>query len=82
MRLSDLSGHISRWFDGFGRGADIVISSRIRLARNLAGFEFLQCLSPKRQRQLLDKLKEAILSLDLGEDTFFLDISHDYDCTP
>ncbi len=74
MRLSDLSGHTSGWFDGSGRTADIVISSRIRLARNLANFEFLPCLSPQRQKQVLGKLKEAILSLDLGDDTTFLDI--------
>jgi len=74
MRLSDLSGHISGWFDGSGRTSDIVISSRVRLARNLANFEFLPCLSPQRQKQVLSKLKEAILSLEIGDDTSFLDI--------
>ncbi len=75
MRPADLSHHVSQWFDGSGPGAEIVISSRIRLARNLAGYEFLACLSKKRQAELLEKLKETILSLDLGEMIFFVDVS-------
>jgi len=75
MRPADLSHHVSQWFDGSGPGAEIVISSRIRLARNLAGYEFLPCLSKKRQAEVLEKLKETILALDLGEKIFFVDIS-------
>ncbi len=74
MKPADLSNHISQWFDGTGPGADIVISSRIRLARNLAGYEFLSCLTNPRQGEVLKKLKEALLSLDLGEAVFFVDI--------
>lgn len=75
MRPADLSHHVSQWFDGSGPGAEIVISSRIRLARNLAGYEFLTCLSKERQAQLLEELKETILSLDLGEKVFYVDVS-------
>ncbi len=75
MRPADLSHHVSQWFDGSGPGAEIVISSRIRLARNLAGYEFLTCLSRERQAQLLEELKETILSLDLGEKVFYVDVS-------
>lgn len=75
MRPADLSHHVSKWFDGSGPGAEIVISSRIRLARNLVGYEFLPCLSAERQAQLLEELKETILSLDLGEKVFYVDVS-------
>jgi protein arginine kinase len=74
MKPADLSRHVSKWFDGSGPGADIVISSRIRLARNLAGYEFLPCLTARRQAEVLEKLKEAILPLDLGEAVFFVDV--------
>ncbi|RKY04477.1 MAG: ATP--guanido phosphotransferase, partial [Planctomycetota bacterium] len=57
MRPADLSHHVSQWFDGSGPGAEIVISSRIRLARNLGGYEFLPCLSEKKQARLLEELK-------------------------
>ncbi|MBN1817642.1 MAG: protein arginine kinase [Sedimentisphaerales bacterium] len=76
MRPSDLSNHISQWFDGSGPGADIVISSRVRLARNLGGFEFCSCLSFARKREVLYKLKEIILGLDLGQDLFFIDVDN------
>ncbi len=75
MRPNDLSDHISKWFDGSGPGADIVISSRVRLARNLAGFEFLPCLTARRKTEILKKLKDAILSLDIGEDIFFVNMA-------
>lgn len=74
MKPADLSNHISKWFDGSGPRADIVISSRVRLARNLAGYEFLPCLTAERQGEILEKLKKTILSLDLGEDIFFMNI--------
>ena len=74
MKLTELSGHISQWFDGSGPNADIVISSRIRLARNLAGYEFLPCLATQSKAELLDKLKDAILSLDIGEEMFFVNV--------
>jgi len=74
MKLTDLSTHISKWFDGTGPAAEIVISSRIRLARNLAGFEFLSCLGKQRQQQVLQKLKAAITELDFGKETFFIDM--------
>jgi protein arginine kinase len=38
--LSHLLAHIPRWLGGQGKDADIVISSRIRLARNLAASPF------------------------------------------
>ena len=74
MRLTDMSGHISGWFDGSGPNADIVISSRIRLARNVAGYEFLPCLTDQRKQQLIDKLKEAIMLLDIGQDIFYVNV--------
>ena len=74
MKLNEMSSHISQWFDGSGPGADIVISSRIRLARNLAGYEFRPSLSSQSQNEILEKLKNAILSLDIGEDMSFLNI--------
>ncbi|MBE0537096.1 MAG: protein arginine kinase [Phycisphaerae bacterium] len=74
MRASDLSHHVSKWFDGSGPGADIVISSRIRLARNLAGYEFLPCLTTRRQAEVMEKLTKALLSLELGEAVFFIDV--------
>ena len=45
MNLKEISNDVNEWFDGSGPMSDIVISSRVRLARNLAGFKFLSSLS-------------------------------------
>lgn len=74
MRPTELSDHVSQWFDGSGPGADIVISSRIRLARNLAGYEFCPCLTTARKSEVLQTLKDTLLALDLGQDLFFVDL--------
>ena len=75
MKLENISRQISEWFDGKGPHSDIVISSRIRLARNLAGYEFLPRLTPERQEEILEKLKSAILSVDVGHEVFFIDVN-------
>ena len=56
MKLTDLSNDINEWFSGSGPLADIVISSRIRLARNLAGYKFLNRCSTEEKSEILKKL--------------------------
>jgi protein arginine kinase len=76
VKPANLVNQQSSWFGAEGPICDIVISSRVRLARNLAGFEFLPCLTPERKQDILDKLREAILSLELGDTVFFVDVDH------
>jgi len=76
MKPANLVNQSSSWFGAEGPACDIVISSRVRLARNLAGFEFLPCLSPEQKQEILDKLREAILSSELGDTVFFVDVDH------
>jgi protein arginine kinase len=42
MDLGDLDRRGGEWLRGGGSRHEIVVSSRIRLARNLAGFPFAQ----------------------------------------
>lgn len=76
MRLTDLSTKTSRWFDPNAPLSDIVISSRIRLARNLAGKKFITKCSTAEKKEILQSLKEVILSLKSLGDIFFIDIEH------
>jgi protein arginine kinase len=76
MKPANLVNQPSSWFGASGPACDIVISSRVRLARNLAGYEFLPCLAPERKQDILEKLREAILSLELGDSVFFVDVDH------
>ncbi|MHC4125341.1 MAG: ATP--guanido phosphotransferase, partial [Planctomycetota bacterium] len=75
MKLTNMSNEINEWFDGSGPLADIVISSRIRLARNLAGYKFLSRCSVAEQTEILKKLKTALMALDLGDKVFYIGIN-------
>ena len=74
MKLTDLSSDINEWFSGSGPLADIVISSRIRLARNLTGYKFLNRCSTAEKSALLKKLRDVLMSLDLGDKIFYISV--------
>ncbi len=61
MKLTDISNDINEWFNGQGPLADTVISSRIRLARNLAGHKFLSRCSTAEKSDILKKLKDVLM---------------------
>ena len=50
--LSLLAGRAAPWLDSPGGHAGVVLSSRIRLARNLEGWHFARKLPPARSRAL------------------------------
>ena len=68
MKLTDISSDINEWFNGTGPLADVVISSRIRLARNLAGYKFLNSCSDAEKSEILDRLRTALISLKMGDE--------------
>jgi len=74
MKLTDISNDINEWFNGSGPLSDIVVSSRIRLARNLAGHKFLSRCSTIEKSEILTKLKEVLMSLDLGDKIFYISV--------
>jgi len=74
MKLTDLSSDINEWFSGSGPLADIVISSRIRLARNLAGYKFLNRCKTAEKADILKKLRDVLMSLDLGDKVFYISV--------
>ena len=74
MKLTEISNDINDWFSGSGPMADIVVSSRIRLARNLAGYKFLNSCSDTEKAEILERLKTVLMSLDLGDDVFYVSV--------
>jgi len=74
MKLTDISSDINEWFSGSGPLGDIVVSSRIRLARNLAGHKFLSRCSTAEKSKILEKLKDVLMSLKLGEKIFYISV--------
>src|SRR5207248_6893253 len=76
MKLSDLTNHAGEWLRGSGPMSDIVISSRIRLARNVAGLPFLARAS-RQQRQMLEaRVRDVLLGAQLSPQTLYVDIDH------
>lgn len=69
MKISDLADNTGEWLRGTGAESDIVISSRIRLARNVARFPFLSRANVKQKREIEEivrnKIKEAEITSDL-----------------
>ncbi len=72
MRLSDLLNHASEWLKSTGPNSDIVISSRIRLARNLEKKSFPHWANEDSREATLKTIKEGIEGVDyLKRATFF-----------
>jgi protein arginine kinase len=74
MDFADMSRDINEWFNGSGPMADIVVSSRIRLARNIAGHKFLSRCSDTEKAEILGKLKDVLMSLDLGDKIYYISV--------
>jgi len=75
MRLADLTHGAGEWLGGTGPMKDVVISSRVRLARNLAGLPFLPRCTADQQNDLAETLRREVLAAGVAEDMFYVDIT-------
>lgn len=65
MQINDLLNHTSEWLKGTGPNSDVVISSRIRLARNLNNFPFPHWADKIQLGQIIDKATQAMSNVQL-----------------
>ena len=65
MNLDTLLPNLGEWLRGTGPESDVVVSTRIRLARNLAHFPFTNRASAHQKTETETKIREAILKADL-----------------
>jgi len=65
MGINDFLNNSSEWLKGSGPNSDIVISSRIRLARNLTTHPFPHWAGRKQSEEVLQKIEEAVAKVDL-----------------
>jgi len=75
MTLADLTRHTGQWLRGAGARNDVVISSRVRLARNLAGLPFLSRCSIDQQRELEARLRKEVLEARIDKSAFYVDVA-------
>ncbi|MEL7240426.1 MAG: ATP--guanido phosphotransferase, partial [Planctomycetota bacterium] len=74
MKLSDLTNQAGEWLRGSGPMSEVVISSRVRLARNVKGFPFLGNAPRSKRRELEKRIREAILDAELSPETLYVDL--------
>jgi len=60
LTLDELIGQSGEWLKGSGPESDIVISSRVRLARNLARFHFLTRASDAERAEIHEAVRRAL----------------------
>jgi protein arginine kinase len=65
------SNALSDWMKGEGPDSDIVISSRIRIARNLRPYSFPMLATNQQSKEVLDQVEEAAKSEELDTISHF-----------
>lgn len=75
MNLNDLAETSGEWLRATGPDADIVISSRCRLARNLADFPFCNRASTHEKREIETQLRKVVENLKVEQSLTYLDVA-------
>ena len=73
MVLDDLVKGPGQWISG-GPESDVVISSRARLARNIASFQFTTRISDDERAELERKVRSAIEAAAVASPGFYVDL--------
>ena len=76
MDLEHIHEHGGSWLGGGGEHGEIVISSRVRLARNLRGFPFLGCATEEQRHEILDLSRDALNGFDASAPLMHVDIEN------
>jgi len=75
MELNSLIDQTSEWLKGIGSDSDIVISSRIRLARNIEGFRFVEWANDGIKKEIVQIAKKAILSTNYMKNSLYVEMN-------
>src|SRR3954470_18056729 len=74
MKLSDLTSRAGEWLRGNGPMSEIVISSRIRLARNLTGHRFLSRASKTERNGLTKQISQVLLDNPVSPNSLYVNL--------
>jgi len=74
MNLDSLTHTSGEWLRGSGPESEIVISSRIRLARNLAAFPFTNRANSGQKSEIEALLRERVAKLDMEPKLSYLSV--------
>jgi protein arginine kinase len=76
MNLDSLLPNLGEWLRAGGPDADVVVSTRIRLARNLADVPFTTRASHSQKGEIESRVKEAIAQASLSPKLEYLSVAH------
>lgn len=74
MMMDDLTGRLGEWLKGQGPEADIVVSSRIRLARNLGNFPFIRRCTDIDRANIESTVHSHVRSLNEFKDALYIPV--------
>jgi len=74
MNLDELTRGTGEWLRGEGPMSDVVVSSRIRLARNLADQPFLTTASESDRAHIYRAVAQAVTSISVSADDLIVDL--------
>ena len=75
MELDELARSSGEWLRGSGPESDIVISSRIRLARNLADYPFISRATEADRSEIERSLRERITQAPGAAELLYVDVN-------
>ncbi len=70
MKIDNMLSQTGQWLRGEGPECDIVISSRVRLARNLTGYPFITRASETDRKQVVEAVHDVVPEL-FGEQNVY-----------
>ncbi|NBU40223.1 MAG: protein arginine kinase [Planctomycetia bacterium] len=74
MKLDNLTQSVGEWLRGTGPESDIVMSSRVRLARNVAQFPFVSRATEQDRAEIERFLRDRITSAPVGHGLEYIDV--------
>jgi protein arginine kinase len=74
MKLSDLTTRAGEWLRGSGPMSEVVISSRIRLARNVSGHRFLSRATRAERNGLAKQISQTLLDNPIAPSSFYVNL--------
>ena len=75
MNLDSLLPNLGEWLRGTGPEADVVVSTRLRLARNLAAFPFTGRATAAQKAEIESKVRDAVARAALAHPAKYLSVA-------
>lgn len=74
MKIDNMLSQTGQWLRGEGPECDIVISSRVRLARNLTGYPFITRAGEADRQRIVEEVRTAAPELFGADSIYYVDM--------